>query len=91
MINLRHKLSKFAKIFLKICEKFDKNAIFRRLEKLHSIKIKGFGLFWKIAQKIAIFFGLFDQEKNRQELWKRAQMARNRPIWSHWRLAELFL
>ena len=53
----------------------------------YSNEIKEFWPFQKVAQKVAIFLGYFFEKKIRLQPKKVAQMAKFRPIWSHWLLA----
>ena len=50
----------------------------------YSNEIKEFWPFQKVAQKVAIFLGYFFEKKFRLQPKKVAQMAKFRPIWSHW-------
>ena len=52
----------------------------------YSNEIKEFWPFQKVAQKVAIFLGYFFEKKFRLQPKKVAQMAKFRPIWSHWML-----
>ena len=45
--------------------------------------------FVKVAQKIAVLLGKFFKKRIRRGAQKVAQMAKNRPIWSHWSLGDL--
>ena len=53
----------------------------------YSNEIKEFWPFQKVAQKVAIFLGYFFEKKIRLQPKKVAQMAKFRPIWSHWALS----
>ena len=49
----------------------------------YKIEIKTIFEKLKVAPKIAVFFGKFCKKEIRRFAQKVAQMAKNRPIWSH--------